>query len=177
MGIFRILKKRIMGRNANDQLVKNGMTVGANFHNYGSIDAGHPHLIRIGDNVTIAAGARILTHDASTKIALGYSKIGFVTIGNEVFIGADAIVLPNVTIGNKVIIGAGSVIARDVPDNSVVAGNPAKLLGTYDDYIEKNRQKMEKSYVGQKNWKEMTNEDRRQQREALSASGDYGFDI
>jgi maltose O-acetyltransferase len=57
---------------------------------------------------------------------LNYTKIGLVKIGDNVFIGAGSIILPNVKIGNNVIIGAGSIVTKDVPDNSLVAGNPAK---------------------------------------------------
>lgn len=68
------------------------------------IDKGHAFLLEIGDRVTIS-DARILLHDASTKRFLGYSRVGKVVIGNDVFIGADAIILPGVTIGNNVVMG------------------------------------------------------------------------
>jgi maltose O-acetyltransferase len=61
------------------------------------------------------------------------------TIGDDVFLGAAAIVLAGVTIGNRVIIGAGSVVTKDVPDNSVVAGNPARVICTVDEYLKKHR--------------------------------------
>lgn len=51
--------------------------------------------------------------------------------------------MPNVHIGNHVVIGAGSVVTHDIPDNSLAAGNPAKVIGTYEAYMEKNRQWME----------------------------------
>lgn len=55
-----------------------------------------------------------------------------VTIGNDVWIGGRAIICPGVTIGNGVVIGAGSVVTRDVPDNCVVAGNPARIIRTIE---------------------------------------------
>lgn len=61
------------------------------------------------------------------------------TIGNRVFIGYGTIVLPNVKIGNDVIIGAGSVVTKDVPDDSVAVGNPARVIGKRSEYIAKNR--------------------------------------
>ena len=88
--------------------IQRGMHIGKNVSivtDY--IDAGHCFLISIGDNVTIAVNSVILAHDASTKSKLGYSKVGRVEIGSDVFIGANAIVLPGVKIGNKCIIGAG----------------------------------------------------------------------
>jgi maltose O-acetyltransferase len=100
------------------------------------IDSSFPWLISIGDNCTITANAIILSHDASTKRDLGYSKIGVVTIGNNVFIGAGAIILPNVHVGNNVIIGAGSVVTSDIPGNSVVVGNPAKVICTKQEFID-----------------------------------------
>lgn len=66
------------------------------------IDLGHAFLLTIGNNVTIS-DARILLHDASTKMALKYSRVGRVTIGDNVFIGADSIILPSITIGNNVV--------------------------------------------------------------------------
>lgn len=116
-----------------------GGAVGENVHILSSgIDLGEPYLISIGDNVTIT-GTRLLTHDASTFKAIGHTKVGKVSIGSDVFIGYGTVILPNVSIGNKVIVGAGTIVAKDIPDNSVVVGNPCKIICTYDDYIEKNR--------------------------------------
>ncbi|MFP7478914.1 acyltransferase [Terribacillus saccharophilus] len=104
------------------------------------------------DNVTIASRVYILAHDASTKTLTGYTKIGKVEIGNNVFIGANSTILPNVNIGNNVVIGAGSVVSRDVPENTVVAGNPAKKLYSIDDYISKNNNMIKTSPVWDYNW-------------------------
>ena len=103
-----------------------------------SIDSSVPGLLSIGDNVTIT-NAVILTHDASLKKSIGYSKVGKVHIGSNVFIGFGAIVLPDTVIGNNVVIGAGAVVAKDIPDNSVVAGNPARIICTYEEYLNKNK--------------------------------------
>lgn len=108
------------------------------------IDKAHAFLLEIGDNVTIS-DARILMHDASTRMPLGYTKVGKVIIGNNVYIGADAIVLPGVKIGNNVIIGAGTVITKNVEDNSVMAGNPAKRICSYDEFIERNQKRLAES--------------------------------
>lgn len=107
-----------------------------------SIDTLGGVLLSIGNNVTIT-GSRILTHDASTYKCLGYTKLGEVTIGNDVFIGIGTIILPNTHIGNKVIVGAGTIVAHDIPDNSVVTGNPFRILCTYDDYMEKQKGRMQ----------------------------------
>ena len=116
-----------------------GVIIGTNVDIIDSeIDIPHRRLISIGNNVTIT-GARIIAHDASTKKALGYSKVGLVRIGNNVFIGKGAIILPGVNIGDRVIIGAGAVCSKDIPSDSVVIGNPAEIVGSYSRYIEKNR--------------------------------------
>lgn len=70
-----------------------------------------------------------------------------VKIHDNVFIGARSIILPGVEIGENSIIGAGSVIVKDVPDNVVVAGNPAQILCSAEEYIEKQRRKMESAFI------------------------------
>lgn len=59
------------------------------------------------------------------------------TIGSDVFIGTRSIIMPGVHIGNRVIIGAGSVVTKSIPDGSIVAGNPARLIGQYEDFEQK----------------------------------------
>lgn len=61
-----------------------------------------------------------------------------VKIGNNVQIGTDAIIMPGVTIGNNVIVGCAAVVTKDVPDNSVVVGVPARVIESVDEYIAKN---------------------------------------
>ena len=102
------------------------------------VDVVHPELISVGNHVTIT-NATLLTHDASTQKALGFSKVGAIKIGSNVFIGYGAIILPGVNIGSNVIVGAGAVVRKDIPDNSVVVGNPAKVVCTYDRYMDKHR--------------------------------------
>ena len=125
------------------ELLKNrGMVWGKNFHMFNSeIDWEYCNLITIGDNVTISS-SRLLTHDASTKKFIGYTKIGRITIGNNVFIGSGSIILPGVTIGNNVIIGAGSVVRTDIPDDSVVTGNPATIICSTSEYVKRNETKL-----------------------------------
>lgn len=107
-----------------------------------SIDLGEPYLISIGDNVTLT-GVKLLTHDASLKKTVGYTKTGKVHIGNDVFAGWGSIILPNTNIGNRVVIGAGCVVSKDIPDNSVVVGNPCRIICTYDEYVKKTENLME----------------------------------
>ena len=144
---MRILKEfvyRLRGEYTTEKLVKMGLKIGKNFKRLNGVilDPAHCWLITIGDNVTIAPRVHILAHDASTKEFLNYTKIGRVSIGDNVFIGAESVVLPNVNIGDNVVIGANSTVTKDIPSNSVYAGNPAKFICTIDEYIEKNKRKM-----------------------------------
>lgn len=99
-----------------------------------------PHFTSMGNNVWVS-GAWISAHDGTAiMMARAYGRkldaVAPVRIGDDVFIGHGAIILPGVTIGSKVIVGAGSVVARDIPDNSVVAGNPARVIRTLDEHVE-----------------------------------------
>lgn len=136
-----------------------GFTHGVNFqYNSGyPIDGNWPWLISVGDNVTLASGVKLLAHDASTAKTGVHTKIGIVHIGSNVFIGANAIVLPNVRIGDNVVIGEGSVVTRDVPSDSVYAGNPAQLICSFDEY-QKKHQENQKSHpiFRQHTWQEWT---------------------
>lgn len=85
----------------------------------------------IGENVIINSGA-IVEHDcyvgSHSHIAPGATLCGGVSIGECTLIGANATILPGRKIGNNVVVGAGAVITRDMPDNVIVAGNPAKIF-------------------------------------------------
>ncbi len=147
MNLIKEFVYRIRGEYTTERLIKMGMTVGENFGRLNGVilDPSHCWLIEIGNNVTLAPRVHVLCHDASTKRFLNYTKIGRVTIGDNVFVGAESVILPGVTIGNNVIVGANSTVTHDVPDNSVVAGSPAKFLCTLDEYLEKESVRMKLS--------------------------------
>jgi len=86
--------------------------------------------LRIGDNVVIAAQTCILTadHDPATPDFAGRQRQ--VVIEDFVFIGTRAMILPGVTVGRGAVVGAGAVVTRDVAPFSVVAGVPARWIGT-----------------------------------------------
>lgn len=145
----RNIKRKILGSNV-ERFRKAGGTVGRNVHIFATfLDPLFPWLIEIGDDVTIT-DATILCHDASTQKNLGFTKIGRVTIGNKVFVGAKSVILPNVTIGDNVIIGAGSVVTKDIPSNSVAVGNPCRPICGFDEYIEKQKSIMMEDNVWDK---------------------------
>lgn len=130
-------------------LRRKGVSVGNNVKFYSPlncmIDISSPWLISIGDFVRITHGVIILTHDYSWSVIkqlpdckgriTGAQQA--VTIGNNVFIGMNAVVTRGVTIGNNVIIGAGSVVTKDCESNSVYAGNPAVKIMTIQEYAQK----------------------------------------
>ena len=109
------------------------------FHIFGT----EPYLISLGNHVEITHGCKIITHDGGMWVLRDSDKLkdidlfGKVTIGNNVFIGVHSIILPGVTIGDNVVVGAGSVIAKSIPSNSIVAGVPARVINTIDNYEKK----------------------------------------
>lgn len=107
------------------------------------IDAWHCWLITIGDGCVIAPEAMILAHDASTKPSTGFTRVRLTTIGNRVYIGARAVILPGVTVGDDAIIGAGAIVTRDVAAGTIVAGNPAKVVGSTADHARKHELQMQ----------------------------------
>ena len=149
MKIFRKIYNHILSSKKSiskeDQWRERGVRIGKNFDAPDSvIDYCFGFLVTIGDNVTLS-GTTVLAHDGSTKKILGYSKVGNVVIGNNVFVGYGSIILPNVRIGNNVIVGAGTIVSEDIPDNVVVVQGKEstyRILCSYDEYVEKNKQKI-----------------------------------
>jgi len=98
------------------------------------LDKTNPRGVKIGDHSIVTFGAALLTHDAL------HNRHGVVKIGNNCFIGARSIILPGVEIGDNSIVAAGSVVVKSVPPNSLVTGNPARVLkaeietGPYGEY-------------------------------------------
>lgn len=97
-----------------------------------------------------------MTHDGGTLIYrhivpdLEITKP--ITVGDNVYIGTNTIILPGVKIGSNVIIGAGAVVSKSIPDNSVAVGVPARVIKTSDDYFEKIRN--ESIHLGHLKYKE-----------------------
>lgn len=178
MGKLKNILYRLRGEYTTEQLLKMGMKVGKNFGRLNGVilDPSHCWLIEIGDNVTMAPRVHILCHDASTKHFMNYTKIGRVTIGDNVFIGAESVVLPGVTIGNNVIVGANSTVTHDIPDNTVVAGTPAKLICTLNDYLNKEKERMKSAPCYGEDYtlrKDVSMEKRMKQKEELKGKIGY----
>ena len=119
-----------------------GVNYGRDLHIYGTIHWGsEPWMITLGNNVHLTDGVSFLTHDAGILIfKQDYPDLELtkpITVGNNVYIGANTMILGGVNIGNKVIIGCGSVVTKDIPDNSVAVGSPARVIKSADDYLEK----------------------------------------
>ena len=86
------------------------------------LDKSNPTGIEIKDGSYVASGAIVFSHDFSRAI---HAKT---TIGKNCFIGANAIIMCGVTIGDEVIVGAGAIVTKNVPSNSIVVGNPARVI-------------------------------------------------
>ena len=107
-------------------------------------------LISLGNNVHIASDVHFVTHDITHSMLNLMKndlpvrrkekypeKVGCIEIGDNVFIGSGTYITYNVKIGSNVIIGACSLVNKDIPDNCVVAGVPARIIKTFDKYLEK----------------------------------------
>ena len=137
-------KKRI------EILRKRGVKIGEKTYIEKNVVFGsEPYLISIGDNVRITSNVQFITHDGGMWVArnLGIlenaDKFGQINIGNNVNIGWNVILMPGVNIGSNCIIGAGAIVTKDIPDNSVAAGVPARVISSINEYCEKNRDKVD----------------------------------
>ena len=143
--MFRRLVRRLLGRRPSEtklqKLLRIGLTVGRDFSMQSevTIDPTLAWLGRIGDEVTLAPRVVILAHDASMTRQLHCTKIGKVDIGNKVFVGAGTVILPGVTVGDNAIIGAGSVVTKDIPEDVVAAGNPARVICSLEAFLSRHR--------------------------------------
>lgn len=141
--IYRILYKHIVKKtNPVGYAKKIGVNMGENIHIYGNVEwASEPWIITLGNNVHITDGVKFITHDGGTLLFrdkvpdLEITKP--IVVGDDVYFGNNVIILPGVTIGNRVVVGAGSIITKDIPDNSLVVGVPARVIKTADEYFEK----------------------------------------
>lgn len=131
-------------------LRKRGVKLGSNIY-WGNlksinIDTSRPSLIEIGNNVRINTGMSILTHDFPTWVfRIVYhdfvNSSGKVKIGSNIYFGQYCTILKGVTVGDNCVVGFGSLVTKDIPPNSIVAGRPAKVICTLEDYYKKRKEK------------------------------------
>jgi maltose O-acetyltransferase len=119
---------RVRGR----PLLPPGITIGRSvwIGIHADLDYSHGRHITIEDEATIVSGAQILCHDASSYRRLGATRVAPVTIGSRAFVGAGSLILPGVVVAHDAVVAAGAVVTSDVPAGTVVAGNPARPIGT-----------------------------------------------
>lgn len=90
----------------------------------------YPQGIHIGANTLIAGQSAIICHDHCKRVDNNQPYLTHTYIGKNCFIAIRAIIMPGVKIGDEVIVGAGAVVTKDVPSNTIVAGNPARVIKT-----------------------------------------------
>ena len=121
-------------------LRSHGVTIGQRCRIYTTHFSTEPYLVTLGDDVGISGGVKIITHNGAARllkhIRPDIQALGKVVIGNNTFIGENAIILPGTSIGDNCIIGAGAVVHGKIPDNSLVVGNPGKIVGRASTYLE-----------------------------------------
>ena len=145
---FRRLLSKIKGKYLHKfNPIKYAECVGVNYpkgdlHLYGNVNWGtEPWIITLGSNVHITDGVKFITHDGGTLLYrhiipdLEITKP--ISVGSDVYIGNNVIILPGVKIGNNVVVGAGAIVSKDIPDNSVAVGVPARVIKSADEYFEK----------------------------------------
>lgn len=124
-----------------EYLRNQGIIIGENCEIYKNVSFGsEPYLIEIGNHVRLTSGVQFITHDGGVWV-LRYlydnEEIDYfskIKIGNNVHIGINTIIMPGVNIGNNVIVGCGAVVTKDIPDNEIWAGVPARYIKTVDQY-------------------------------------------
>jgi acetyltransferase-like isoleucine patch superfamily enzyme len=139
LDILNSIYRLILGKAGMERRIKylrkQGVKIGKNCSIRTMSFSTEPYLIEIGDHVAIAAGTKFITHEGAVwcfQDVLGGGIFGKIKIGNNVFIGINCIIVLNTTIGDNCIIGAGSVVRGKIPANSVILGNPAKVVMKMD---------------------------------------------
>lgn len=105
-----------------------------------------PYLVKLGNQVRVNKGVHFITHDGGVWVLRNsipdlkdIDLFRPINVGNNVHIGNNSIIMPGVTIGNNCIIGCGAIVTKDIPDNSIAVGIPAKVIETIDEYFDKHK--------------------------------------
>jgi acetyltransferase-like isoleucine patch superfamily enzyme len=135
MSLMHSIEKKIVEKSSLEKRVRylrrQGVKIGENCNINTMEFSTEPYLIELGNHVAIAYGTNFITHDGAMWCFEGEidgAIFGKIVIGNNVFIGPNCTILQNTTIGENSIVGAGSVVRGHFPANSVIVGNPAKVV-------------------------------------------------
>lgn len=106
----------------------------------------NPKLIRFHNNIKVASGVIFYEHDVINQVFVNMDRdvkyvghLSAIEVFDNVFIGGKSIIIGNVKIGPNAIIGAGSVVTKDVPEGTIVAGNPARVIGSFEELHKKRK--------------------------------------
>lgn len=102
-----------------------------------------PYLITLGDHCRVTLGCHFFTHGGAGVARnlnpnSNFDMFGKIIVGNNVYIGSQSLIMAGVSIGDNVLVAAGSVVTKSIPSGVVVGGNPAKIIGTVEDFVKKN---------------------------------------
>lgn len=132
-----------------DILRRGGVTIGEGCYiEKDTLFGSEPYLIKLGNNVRISSGVKFVTHDGGMwalrkqGICQDGDIFGRIEIKDGTHVGWNVIIMPNVTIGHNCIIGCGAIVTKDIPDNSVAVGIPARVIEDLDSYYKKNKNKI-----------------------------------
>lgn len=108
-----------------------GVRIGEECLIYTNLFSTEPYLVELGNHVAVSAGTRFITHDASGFLFTDHPDMdvfGMIRVGDNTYFGTDVTVLPGTTIGRDCVIGSCAVVRGDIPDGSVVMGNPGRVI-------------------------------------------------
>ena len=125
-----------------EMMIKGGAVIGDGGRWMSNFYCTEPFLLRVGREVSVGLEVQFITHEGGTWVLRGLTgnknieQFGRITIGDNVFIGNRTTIFPGITVGSNVIIGAGSIVTKDIPSGVVVAGVPAKVIRTIEEFEE-----------------------------------------